>query len=205
MITSIIEQRFEEWTAGVGPGERHIRIFEQIRDIPFAVILEFFDLEESPAGMLEKNKGFCVPKHLLLGTMYEKLNIPVKYCAYSFRWKQQDVVYPVELMELAENIPVTYHLACKALLDGSWVCIDATWDPVLEKAGFPVNEKWDGKSDTRLAVKPIEEFTCGNIRKTREMLAAKFAAYSLPEKLELSRFSMELNKWLDELRAHNIA
>jgi hypothetical protein len=35
------------------------------------------------------------------------------------------------------------------------VLVDATWDPPLAKAGFPVNMDWDGYSDTECAVKPL--------------------------------------------------
>jgi hypothetical protein len=33
--------------------------------------------------------------------------------------------------------------------------VDATWDRPLKRAGFPVNEHWDGRSDTKCAVKPL--------------------------------------------------
>jgi hypothetical protein len=36
-----------------------------------------------------------------------------------------------------------------------WVLVDATWDSPLKKAGFPVNEHWDGISDTMCAVLPL--------------------------------------------------
>jgi adenylate kinase family enzyme len=34
--------------------------------------------------------------------------------------------------------------------------VDATWDSPLSNAGFPVNDHWDGYSETRCAVKPLK-------------------------------------------------
>jgi len=35
------------------------------------------------------------------------------------------------------------------------ILVDATWDRPLVKAGFPVNDHWDGYSEMRWAVKPL--------------------------------------------------
>jgi hypothetical protein len=53
------------------------------------------------------------------------------------------------------NLPVAYHLACRVQLGCRWILVDATWDPPLAKAGFPVNDYWDGCAETRCAVKPL--------------------------------------------------
>jgi hypothetical protein len=34
--------------------------------------------------------------------------------------------------------------------------VDATWDSPLKKAGFPVNDHWDGYSEMKRAVKPLK-------------------------------------------------
>lgn len=199
-MQDIIERKFDEWTKDLSPEENRISIFEKIRDIPFAVVPEFFDFEKDPAGLLVQNRGFCVPKHYLLGKMYQKLEIPVRYYTYSFKWSDLDVDYPLSLRKLTEEIPVTYHLACKAFLNGRWVLVDATWDFPLKKTGFPVNERWDGRSDTRNAVKPLEEFAHESAGEREEAFKAKMRTYSLREKLILRRFSGGLNKWLESVR-----
>lgn len=182
------------------PEESRIRIFERIRDIPFAIVLELFSLKKGPGEMLFRNKGFCVPKHHLLGMMYQRIGVAVRYCTYSFRWSELGADYPAELKEQADKIPVTYHLACKAFIEDRWVLVDATWDLPLKKAGFPVNESWDGKSDLINAVKPLEESVHGDVREREKAFREKLLSYSLPEKLELSRFSEGLNSWLEDLR-----
>ncbi len=200
-LEGAIKKKFDAWTLGLNREESLIRIFEKVRDIPFAVDNELFDLEKGPVRMLERNKGFCVPKHYLLGMMFHELGVPVKYCTYAFNWGEQRIDYPERLKELARRIPATYHLACRAFLGGKWVFIDATWDPPLKKAAFDVNENWDGRSDMANAVKPLDEFVHEDASEREKAFGEKLKNYTLSEKLELSRFSIELNRWLEEVRS----
>ncbi len=85
-------------------------------------------------------------------------------------------------------MPIGYHLACRAYINGKWILVDATWDIPLSKAGFPVNESWDGISNTLNAVKPLEGIVHRNAKKSDE------------EKSLSNRFYSILNKWLEELR-----
>jgi len=87
------------------------------------------------------------------------------------------------------------------LLGGRWVLLDATWDSPLKNAGFPVNTGWDGESDTELAITPIDEVTHGNAQDREEYIRARYGEYSLTDKLQLSRLSLELNRWLEGIRS----
>ncbi len=49
------------------------------------------------------------------------------------------------------------HTYLEISIDGNWKILDATWDIGLKKL-FHIN-KWDGKSNTEIAVKPIKIFT----------------------------------------------
>ncbi len=193
----IFLSKFSEWTRR--PGEAVVNIFEGIRDIPYAAVPSFYGLEEGPAGMLNENRGFCVPKHYLLGRMFERIGLKVRYCVYPFRWA--DLALPERLKERTGKIPVTTHLACKVRAAGKWVLVDATWDAPLEKAGMPVNLGWDGLSDTINAVKPLAEHVCASAEDAEALIKEKNALYSIPEKLILARFSEGLNKWLEEVRS----
>lgn len=196
----MIEQKILEWTTRRGIREKCAAIFERIRDIPFAVETDLFLLDEAPTLMLKRNKGFCVPKHHLLGRMYRELEIPVRYHTYSFRWEELNLEMPPDLKKLAKELPLTYHLACGALIHGNWFFLDATWDVSLKSAGFRVNENWDGNTDTKNAVIPIEEFVSETILAQKKLYRDKIEAYTFLEKLKLAKFSKELNKWLDEVR-----
>ncbi|MEA3489086.1 MAG: transglutaminase domain-containing protein [Candidatus Omnitrophota bacterium] len=193
-------RKFDEWTSGLSPEEGRIRIFEEIRDIPYFIDLEMLDREKGPVKMLEVNRGSCSPKHYLLGSMYRMLGLSVRFCTYPFLWKEMDVGYPAELREMADELPVTYHLACRVLIKGKWVLVDATWDSALREAAFPVNLEWDGNSDTFLAVNPLDEIAFEDVREREKALKEKMNSYGLPEKLKLSRFTMGLNKWLEKVR-----
>ena len=199
-MRDIIDKIFDEWTNNLSQEESRIKIFDQIRNIPFVILPGLFNFENGPREMLAKNKGFCVPKHYLLGMFYQKLHLPVQYCTYSFKWNEMEVDYPQDLKKIADALPVVYHLACRTFIGDKWILVDATWDPALKETGFPVNEKWDGRSDTVNAVKPLEEFIHENAYDREKVFRKKLRMYSLSEKLALSRFSGKFNKWLEDIR-----
>jgi hypothetical protein len=193
---NIISDSVREWSRR--PGLPAVNVFEGVRDIPFAVIPEQYSLEKGPASMLVEKRGFCVPKHYLLGMIFEKIGMRVRYPVYDFKW--HDLHLPHGLKERAFALPVTFHLACKIFVGEQWVLVDATWDALLEKAGFPVNLGWDGGTDTLNAVKPLAECSCDTALAAGALIHEKVVSYSLPEKLALARFSADLNKWLEEVR-----
>ncbi len=199
-MSDIITEKFHKWKRGLSVEDAATRIFEEIRDIPFAVVPELFRLEKGPRGMLLMNKGFCVPKHYLMGMMFERMDISVKYYTDAFLWKDLKVSYPRSVRMYCENIPVAYHLALRAEIGGCWKFIDGTWDLPLEGEGFAVNREWDGRQDMVNAVDPIEEFVHDTAIERDELFLRKLQEYSLSEKLNLARFSVELNRWLETVR-----
>ena len=199
----IILKTFTEWTKGLDSKESRIKIFENIRDIPF-VVTWITDSERGPVELLLRNKGTCSPKHFLLGMMYQRLGIPVKYGSYPFRWGDLKVDYPENLKNLAEKLPVVPHLALKAYINNTWVLLDATWDPPLKKVGFPVNETWDGFSDTQNAVPALQEIIHESIEEREEFVDSEESAESDSDteaQYELiEEFCNGLNRWFDEVR-----
>lgn len=197
----IIDKKFDEWTRNVDPEERKIQIFEHIRDIPY-VITGITDPENGPVELLRRNEGTCSPKHFLLGAMYQKLDISVKYASYPFRWGDLGVDYPGKLRKLVNNLPVMPHIALKAYINGTWVLLDATWDPPLKKVGFPVNENWDGISDMLNAVPLLEEVIHEDIQDRLDYLDyfdSKIPYTEEQDKL-VEEFCSELNDWLAKVR-----
>lgn len=194
----IIQKAFDEWTANIHPETRKIKIFEAIRDIPYYVTWST-DPEKGPVDLIIRNKGNCLPKHFLLGTMYQKLGIPIKYATYPFKWSDQDVNFPEKLKKLVDKLPVRYHIALKAYINDTWVSIDATWDLPLKKVGFPVNEKWDGVHHTLNAVTPLGE-VIHETSKERIEYVESHAQYTEEQSKMIERFSVELNTWLQEVR-----
>jgi hypothetical protein len=155
-MTPLANKKYLEWTQGLDTRQSMISVFEQIRDIPYSLAVPMTNPKTSPEEMLGLGKGYCGPKHYLLAEMYQRLGLDVVYATFPFIWNDPDLKYPPELRLLSTGLPVAHHLACRVRVDDNWVLVDATWDPPLKKAGFPVNENWDGRTDTKCAVNPLQ-------------------------------------------------
>jgi hypothetical protein len=145
-MPSAVDKKFNEWTKSLDTHDSVVSIFEHIRDIPYSLIVPVTDSITSSEQVLIAGKGSCGPKHYLLAEMFRKLNLSVVYATIAFSWNDPDLRYPPDLRELVANLPVAYHLTCRVQVGCRWILVDATWDPPLVKAGFPVNDDWDGYS-----------------------------------------------------------
>ena len=154
-MISRFDQAFDEWTCGLDSLKSRISIFEHIRDMPYSIQISMSDPKTAPEQILSYGKGYCGPKHYLLAAMFRRLDLEVVYASFPFLWDDPAIRYPPELRRLAAGMPMAYHLACRARLNGRWVLVDATWDPPLARGGYPVNASWDGISDTTCAVTPL--------------------------------------------------
>jgi hypothetical protein len=154
-MPSLVNQRFAEWTHGLDVRESMRSIFSHIRDIPYSLAVPMDDPATAPDEILTQGRGSCTPKHYLLAEMYKRLNVNVVYATIAFSWNDPDIRYPPQLRELAAHLPIAHHLACRVQIGCRWVLVDATWDRMLARAGFPVNAHWDGYSEMRCAVKPL--------------------------------------------------
>ena len=172
--------------------QARIAIFDMIRDIPYAVIPEL-NSYHSYTHILEHNKGSCMPKHLLLCELFQKLGLNVLYAVYPFQWKDFNCLYPAKLRKLADTLPLSYHLSCRLNIEDSHVLVDATLDSGLEKTGLIVNNKWDGVSNTVLPVRPCGEEVLYHPSEAYVMEGRKY------DDNELEFFS-KLNVWLQEGR-----
>lgn len=204
MVHAIIQEKFNEWTNNLNSKEGRISIFRHIRDIPYGLIPGLIDPKNGPVGILMHNKGSCSPKHFLLGLMYEKLKIPIRYVTYPFTWDDPDIEYPIELRTLAQAMPLEYHIACKAYINNKWILLDTTWDPPLKRAQFPINENWDGISDTHNAVKPLDEIIHENVEQRIAYLDTQKARYTEKELLLKNKFYSTFNTWLEKLRMQKV-
>ncbi len=152
----LLAEKFVKWTKSLSSKSARISIYQHIRDIPYVIVPELRDPKTGPSGMIRMNKGSCVPKHFLMALMMGELVLPVKYVTYLFNWNDPAIKFPPALKKVAKNMPITAHLATKVNIDGRWTLVDATYDLPLKKAFFPVNESWDGVSDTKNAVMPLD-------------------------------------------------
>jgi hypothetical protein len=155
ILATLVDEKFREWTADLNTHDSLVSIFQHIRDIPYSLVATGDEGITAEERILVTGKGSCGPKHYLLANLYRRLGIDVVYATFPFLWNDPDLRYTRELRELATGLPVAYHLACRVRINNRWVLVDATWDRPLKRAGFPVNEHWDGRADTLCAVKPL--------------------------------------------------
>ena len=200
MEEDIITAKFNEWTRGKDPRAARIAVFEHIRDIPYAIVPSLRDPVAGPLGLLKLCKGSCVPKHFLLADMFGRLGINIKYATYRFSWDDPIIKYPPDLRALTKKMPITGHLACKAMIDNKLVLVDATFDMPLKRAGYPVNENWDGVDGTKNAVTVIKEIVHESLEERLEYDTAMRNAFTAEEKAAYDEFIQKLNSWLEEIR-----
>ena len=191
---AFLEETFRQWTAGKNAVQARISIYENIRDIPYAVLPGLNNTDRF-ADILTLRRGSCTPKHFLLCNMFQRLGLMVLFAVYPFHWGE-----PTEIMvgnleplrEMTKTLPMSYHLACRVDIDGRLVLVDATLDPSLEKAGLVINHEWDGFNDTLLPMTP-----CGEEQLYHPSEAHLMEARSGQQWLE---FYAELNTCLEQVR-----
>lgn len=154
---SIVDETFNQWTHGKDAVAARISIFEHIREIPYAVVPDLIDSERY-TDILTLWRGSCTPKHFLLCEMFRRLGLMTLFVVVPFRWGERAELiagFPEYLLDLANRMPLSHHLACRVEIDGGFVLVDATLDSPLAKVELPVNLDWDGFSDTELPMTPL--------------------------------------------------
>ncbi len=190
-MDDLLERTCREWTASRDAVAARISVFEKVRDIHYAIELDLIHHHDF-ARILTLNRGSCTPKHFLLCDMYQRLGVEVLFAAFPFRWDEVELDYPPALLRLARRLPTSYHLACRAQLEGRSILVDATLDPGMQELGLPVNLTWDGVSDTLLPMNP-----CGREELYHPSEAAYVQVRGDPDSLA---FYEGLNGWLEEMR-----
>lgn len=199
-MPDLVHQMFDEWTMDKGPLEQRVNVFNHVRDIPYRIVPDMGDPKEGPRKLIEFGCGSCTPKHFLLGHMFTNLDLVVKYVSFPYSWNQFQLDYPDELKKLSESLPIEYHLACKVRIDNRWTYIDATWDAPLKKAGFPVNEFWDGVDNTLIAIDPIDQIEHATAEERLEYVKSQKADWTEEDRKRSEVFYERFNAWLAELR-----
>lgn len=191
-MAEILDEKFVQWTRGKNLAQARLSIYQKVRDIPYAVVPELNDAKRY-VEILKYGKGSCMPKHLLLCNMYQRLGMLVLYAVFPFRWDEAITGYPPHLRKLAERLPTNYHLACRVEIDGELVLVDATLDSALGKLGLPVNKEWDGVSNTLLPMNTCDQ---------EELYYPSEAYLQQPRYYDEKslEFYNELNRWLEKVR-----
>jgi hypothetical protein len=193
--------KFRYWTEGLDPVESRTVLFEKVRDIPFRPTVELYGERDAPERTIAQNFGSSEAKSILLGTLFEMMDIKTMYATYSFRWENLRVEFPSLLRQYVRAIPISFHTAFKAEIDGEWVLVDPTYDLPLGKAAFRVNRSWNGMSDMMLGVIEREEIVHTDPIERAKYAKLRHDHYDEEQIASLTEFYEQLNIWLQSLRA----
>ncbi|MFI5397288.1 MAG: transglutaminase domain-containing protein [Candidatus Binatia bacterium] len=195
MGNEIILETFRAWTQGCDALGSRIKLFQNVRDIPYC-----YPASRDPAEVLRQRRSSCSGKHYLLGELFRMLGLRVRHMICTHRFNESLLVFPPPMQEmLRKNEIVDLHDYLQIAVDDSWVDVDATWERGLREFGFPVNDEWDGKSTMLLSVVP-EDFA--EAEHDPERLKEELLSKLTPRQRALRKQFLEaLSTWVQELTA----
>jgi len=169
--------------------DKLVSTFNKVQKIPY-VVCQF---EEDKIGE-NLREGDCRHKSYLLKKLLDAEGYKTKIVKVIFDWK--DLPIPKRILTiLKKSSTVWIHNALAVKVHGDYIFVDPTWNPELEKKGFPVAKKWNGLEDTK-------QVTEGEITFIKEKEFEKDKDKILKEhkikidKKEALRFADKLNKYL---------
>lgn len=165
--------------------EERKRLFGLARDIPFRTALS-----------IDEQGYACVAKPEILDRMLQTLGLESRHIICKFRW--EDLNPPESVLEYQHEDPETHeYLEVYLPEEDEWVKVDPNWDSRIEHPQIPIAE-WDGKTDTELAVEPVETFSPEESREFIEQDSTEEARKDYFEKNQ--DFFRAMNSWLESLR-----
>ena len=163
--------------------EKAIKVFEEIRDIPYRIPLTAIEVDHS-----------CSGKHMLLKKELERLGYTVRHRVCSFRWSSVDL--PIEVTRVPHEDAST-HSYLEFKKDDIWIPVDATWDQAI--SSVLSSNSWDGESATPIAVKANVFFS----PEESEQIMTQISEKEVESDLEINgQFYAAFNDWLAEVRSH---
>lgn len=165
--------------------EKIIKAFELVQKIPYKVC-KFESVDE----LITNNFGDCRHKHSFLFEVYSKLGLKVEKIKVLFDWK--DLPIPNEKFKILEKSGTIFpHNALYLFRENKKILVDATWEPRLEKIGFPIINNWNGKSNTKSITNgKVENLSLEEYEERKKELGLI--------REELLSFADELNSFLKE-------
>lgn len=192
-MSSLVDQTYAEWTAGLDPLRARIVLFERVRDIPYN-----YPASRDPEEVLRAGVGTCSGKHYLLAELYRRLGLRVRSMICSHRFNESPLPFPEGMQAmLRRDEIVDMHDYLQIEVGGDWIEVDATWECGLRDFGFPVNEAWDGQTAMILSVVADESVVVdGEPGRAKEEMLAKLS----PRQRSLRKTFLDaMNRWMAEL------
>jgi Transglutaminase-like superfamily len=195
MGNDIVLETFRAWTQGCDAPRARIKLFENVRDIPYC-----YPASRDPAEVLKQRRGSCSGKHYLLGELFRMLGLRVRHMICTHRFNESPLVFPPPMQEmLRKNEIVGLHDYLQIAVEDTWIDIDATWERGLREFGFPGNDEWDGKGAMLLSV-VADDFA--EAEHDPERLKEELLSKLTPRQRALRKQFLEsLSQWVQELTA----
>jgi transglutaminase-like putative cysteine protease len=195
MGNDLVLETFRAWTQGCDALRARIKVFENVRDIPYC-----YPASRDPAEVLKQRRGSCSGKHYLLGELFRMLGLRVRHMICTHRFNESPLVFPPPMQEmLRKNEIVDLHDYLQIAVEDTWVDIDATWERGLREFGFPGNDEWDGKGAMLLSV-VADDFA--EAERDPERLKEELLSKLTPRQRALRKQFLEaLSQWVQELTA----
>lgn len=127
----------------LGENKEIIQSFETVQKIPYRVC----KYEEE--NINENIKfGDCRHKSQLLLNLLTEKGFKAQKIKVIFNWR--DLPIPKNTINILKNSSTVWtHDIVRVKIHGNYLYLDPTWNPELEKKGFPVTKEWNGLEDTK--------------------------------------------------------
>jgi hypothetical protein len=159
----------------MGKEEILVNIFEQVQKVLYKVC-------RYDKNLIDENLSYgdCRHKSELLFQLLKKNKFEAKKIKVLFDWR--DLPIPEETLSiLKKSDKIWLHDSVKVKVNNKWLKVDCTWNPELEKFGFPVTRNWNGKEDTKQVTTGELKFYNKNLIKKPKII--KKEAYKFAEKI----------------------
>jgi len=177
----------------ISPKKGFVKLVKIISEIPWGEGRTIEDILKT------KKIGTCTGKHLLLQACLEKLGIKSKQVVCIFRWSEQDIDLPTNLIKILQEGEWNHgHNFLNVEIDGNYIDIDVTWNSKLKKYGFlTLPSNWDGNSSF-VGLKFKKRFDDTDMNKMKIELINSLT----PEQQERRhKFVKELAKWIESINS----
>lgn len=168
-------------------------VFHLIQRVPYQITR----WRNDPDTLFFGWRGDCRHKAAAQARMFQRVGTTTRFVKVRFDWA--DLPIPSDILsELPDTRSI--HDAVAIGIAGQWVSVDATWDPVLARRGFPSVKDWDGLT----ATPPV---TNGSIDLVfSDEIPSGISPYMhlnvpWPELARTQAFNRRLNPWLVQQRS----
>lgn len=181
-------------SSGASAHEYRLAAFEVIRRLPFRFAR--FN-PNSPDDLFTFGYGDGRHKAAALNRLMHVVNDPSRVVTIPFNWR--DLPIPVTVLTpLSETRG--FHDSVEMLINGEYHLVDATWDPVFAKVGFPVLPSWNGLTATPSITRAGATILRPGTFKSRVELYERFG-FGSPERPKTLAFYRAFNAWAAKVRA----